>query len=864
MKHSFTKSWLVMMIFSLAFGLSGVRPVRAAPTAAGAAMYIKANPSKDTVHVYGRASGTNITLQINRPSNGPGVDYTASAIVAQAPWDPMNPDDQVANFDLSGGVFDLQVGDIVKATVGSSTVTVTTVNLTSLRWFIGMGTGTNPEQILVEHQVMTDFNKSHATLELMLEVQAFADAYDALTQEIAEGNAPDIVGPAGWAGFDRFRGKWLDLETLASWAGYDTSIFGPNLLASQHTDEDGQVALPFAVFPSAMYYNPALFDEAGLNYPPAHYGDQYQMPNASMVDWTWDTVAAIGKLLTVDSAGRNATHPNFDRAHIVQYGFSFGWQNALRQMGSYWQSGSVLQSGGTPSNYVATIPTAWSAAWKWNYTGMWSTQRFIPNWQVKDTPEFGYGNVFNSGRVAMVESPAWYLCCVSNLVQAGGTFQLGAMPSYNGQVAGRMDADTFRIPKSSSHPEEAFTVLTYLVDTAASDLTSIYGAMSAVTTKRQEFVDRKALEFPFVTTNSWNILLAGLNYPDSPSAEAWTPEHQASYSRLSTSSIDWSMTPGLNMSYEINELKNDLESIFNTGSPLPAPSVLSIVRASPNPTDATLVNFSVTFSRSVRNVDIADFGLTTSPGIVGASITSITGGSATRTVTVNTGTGSGTIRLDVIDNNIQDVTGRLLVDVFTSGQVYSINRTLAFNSVGAQDGFVIESSENSNTGASTDSLSAFLALGDHDANRQIRSIVSFNTNSIPDNAVITGVTLKLKKSFVINGGDPMMMFQGFMIDLKNGFFGTVPTLQLMDFQAAASSTYGPFSPALVSNTYSINLTAGKASINKLSTNGGLTQIRLRFQLDDNNNGVANYLSPHSGDATNVADRPKLVITYKLP
>jgi len=60
-----------------------------------------------------------------------------------------------------------------------------------------------------------------------------------------------------------------------------------------------------------------------------------------------------------------------------------------------------------------------------------------------------------------------------------------------------------------------------------------------------------------------------------------------------------------------------------------------------------------------------------------------------------------------------------------------------------------------------------------------------------------------------------------------------------------------------------NLINVKGYIKKLSTNNGLTQIRLRFKLDDNNNAIANYLNLLSGNAT-VANRPQLVITYSLP
>jgi len=73
---------------------------------------------------------------------------------------------------------------------------------------------------------------------------------------------------------------------------------------------------------------------------------------------------------------------------------------------------------------------------------------------------------------------------------------------------------------------------------------------------------------------------------------------------------------------------------------------------------------------------------------------------------------------------------------------------------------------------------------------------------------------------------------------------------------------GPSTP--VGNVYSINLTSGKANINKLAARSGLTQIRLRFKRDDNNNTVANILSLYSGNAALAADRPQLVITYTIP
>ena len=189
--------------------------------------------------------------------------------------------------------------------------------------------------------------------------------------------------------------------------------------------------------------------------------------------------------------------------------------------------------------------------------------------------------------------------------------------------------------------------------------------------------------------------------------------------------------------------------------------------------------------------------------------------------------------------------------------------TITLTSVAAQDGWVLESSETSSIGGSINSSATTFNLGDHASKQQYRGILSFKTSSIPDNATITGLTLKVKKRVVVGSGNPVTILKGFMIDIKTGFFGTLAALQPLDFQAAASKILGPTSPALTGGFYNLNLLNGKTYINKLATKGGLTQIRLRFKLDDNNNAIANYLSLYSGNAP-AASRPQLIITYTTP
>ncbi|MBK7660167.1 MAG: PQQ-binding-like beta-propeller repeat protein [Betaproteobacteria bacterium] len=91
--------------------------------------------------------------------------------------------------------------------------------------------------------------------------------------------------------------------------------------------------------------------------------------------------------------------------------------------------------------------------------------------------------------------------------------------------------------------------------------------------------------------------------------------------------------------------------ILRFSNDIVGPSLSNVVLASPNNTSITSLSFDVTFSEPVTGVDAADFSLATSGEVAGATITSVTGGGATWTVTLNRGTGTGQIRLNVLDND---------------------------------------------------------------------------------------------------------------------------------------------------------------------------------------------------------------------
>ena len=117
------------------------------------------------------------------------------------------------------------------------------------------------------------------------------------------------------------------------------------------------------------------------------------------------------------------------------------------------------------------------------------------------------------------------------------------------------------------------------------------------------------------------------------------------------------------------------------------PTVQSITRADPNPTNAATVTFTVTFDMNVSGVDATDFTLTKMDGqnVASTRIASVSSSATpttTWTVTVSTtDLVSGTIRLDLVDDdsitNTPPVTlGGIGKDNgnFSSGEIYTVDR----------------------------------------------------------------------------------------------------------------------------------------------------------------------------------------------
>ena len=151
-------------------------------------------------------------------------------------------------------------------------------------------------------------------------------------------------------------------------------------------------------------------------------------------------------------------------------------------------------------------------------------------------------------------------------------------------------------------------------------------------------------------------------------------------------------------------------------------------------------------------------------------------------------------------------------------------------------------------------------MGDDGANRQYKAVVSFDTSAIPDGATILSATLRLHRG-AVSGTNPFTTHGTCWVDVRTGGFSGSAALQTSDFQAPATvARAASLSNAAANGAWSegsLNA-AGLAAINK----AGVTQLRVYFSLDDDNDRRADSIGYDSGDNRNAANRPQLVVTYQ--
>ena len=430
---------------------------------------------------------------------------------------------------------------------------------TIVRWFIGLGSGGQPQQVAAEQKAATDFNAAQKEIFLSVEIYDNKVASSILKTQIAAGTAPDIIGPVGVEGLNLFRDQLLDLSSLVASQNYDTSKVDPALNDFFKMGEgNALIGLPFATYPSYLYFNKDLFDEAKLPYPPTKVGEKYQGK-----DWDMAALREVAMKLTVDKDGADATNPAFDPNNVVQWGFDMQWTNnsPLAETSLFGASSFVSADGKT-----AQVPEPVSVGEKWFNDGVWK-DHFIPSASQINSDLLDKGNEFESGNLAMNESHSWFTCCIYPAAPAKPKikqFGFAIAPSYNGTITAKLHADTFSLLKTTKVPDAAFKAMTALV--GSGELLTLYGAFPANPAQQDAFFKATEANFPGVKLD-WSVPQAMLAYPDIPNHQSWVPNYAKAKSAWQAFQNKYRSTAGTDIDAELATLKTTLQGIFDETAP---------------------------------------------------------------------------------------------------------------------------------------------------------------------------------------------------------------------------------------------------------------------------------------------------------
>jgi multiple sugar transport system substrate-binding protein len=430
----------------------------------------------------------------------------------------------------------------------------------TLRWFLGIqGQGTQPAQVAAVQAFVGSYNASNTDgITLTTEVVPQASAYDTLKNEIAAGDAPDIVGPMGVKGWNGLSGVFLDLTSEITKNKVDMTAFASGAVKVLRDGTGAQIGIPYDIYPGFIWYNKDLFTAAGMPNLPSRVGDTYQGQ-----PWDWNELVKVAGQLTIDKNGRKSTDAGFDSKNIVQYGMDFQWLDA-RRIASLFGAGSVVAADGK----TAQIPSFWPDTFSWYYKAIW-TSHIVPNGTAESSPLLAQGNTQSSGHVAMNASWEWSL----NLIAADAAtskvknWDIAVMPSWNGSTTAAMDTDTFAIPKASKNHDAAFKAMLSIM--ADKNLRQVFAGEPANKADQAAFYTGLDVCLSSIYPNNqvtWSVLSEMENYAVVPSHESDMPNATQAWNDIDAFGTKLQNTPGLVVADQLAALKAKLQTDFDAAS----------------------------------------------------------------------------------------------------------------------------------------------------------------------------------------------------------------------------------------------------------------------------------------------------------
>lgn len=295
--------------------------------------------------------------------------------------------------------------------------------------------GANPQEAEARQTIIDAFMEKYPQVTISPEISD-GDPIQELQIQFAGGAPPDIM--MGWHSYAGLaaRGIFADLNPFIQndeeYADVVANDHMPEFLTMFQMDGN-QYILPEQYTGVVIYYNKALFEEAGVEPPPADWDD---------TSWTFDAFLETAKALTKEEGGR-----------VSQFGFVDAWWPPLTAFvlgtsnGGNWFDQYVLPTVSTVTDPKIVEGVQW-------YADLANVHHVMPT--AEELAAQAGPDMFMGGRVAMALVGHWMYPAFSGV--EGLEFDVGILPVGPGGTTAKTNLDSTGLGISSvtKYPEHAW------------------------------------------------------------------------------------------------------------------------------------------------------------------------------------------------------------------------------------------------------------------------------------------------------------------------------------------------------------------------------------------------------------------------
>lgn len=286
-----------------------------------------------------------------------------------------------------------------------------------------------PELFEEYRKLFDEYEKETGIAVDMVTVDSAAAKWQKILPMLAGGVAPDVVAGVSveFVGY-AMAGLLHPLDDLIAETKTDLGQLIP-VLVKELSWQGKQYIIPYGVSMMTMYYNVNMYNEAGLQSPPRHWGDQR---------WTWDRFLADAIKLT-KRGGEKVTRWGI----VGPYWDS--WLTLPVQWNADWVTPDLTRFTGNEPGPVASVQALQDLAWK---------HKVMPADAANMTQEFA------SGQGALYGDGTWRIQILLESKETWDFAPFFQVPGY--RAAGAINPVGMGVIEGSRYPRAAFDLVRWL------------------------------------------------------------------------------------------------------------------------------------------------------------------------------------------------------------------------------------------------------------------------------------------------------------------------------------------------------------------------------------------------------------------